>query len=145
MDLKGHHDLKELQKEYLTKLREVTLEKIRKGALIETLVSQDEGLVLTNGRNQKPKKLIVINVDKDNNKCYGALLVNTNMNSQAKYSHEYLAAQYLLKHEDYPAFLKYDSYADCSELFCIPLDKLLGGQYFEQLTQDDETGIFDLL
>lgn len=134
-----------LQKEFLEGLRKVTEEKIEKGALIETLVSEEEGLTFIDGRKQKPKKLIIINVDRENNVCYGALLVNSKMNPKAGYSDEYMSSQYLLKQEDYPSFLRYDSYADCSEIFRIPIVKLLSGEYFEKLKEEDLNGIFDIL
>lgn len=138
-------DLRALQKEYIESLRKVTEEKLAKGALIETIVSEEEGLTLTDGRKQKPKKLIIINVDKEDNVAYGALLINSKLNPKSGYSYEYMSAQYLLKHDNYPAFLRYDSYADCSEIFKIPVSKLLDGQYFEKLNEDDLKGIFDLL
>lgn len=59
-------DLRELQKAYLDNLRKVTEEKLEIGSLIRTIISIDEGLVFKDGRNQKPKKLVIIGVDKVN-------------------------------------------------------------------------------
>lgn len=75
-------DLRELQDSYLRNERAVTDEKIVPGALILTILSTDDGLVLKN-RTSKPKRLIIIGVDRMNNICYGSVLVNTNMNLQA--------------------------------------------------------------
>lgn len=75
-------DLRELQDSYLRNERAVTDEKIVPGALILTILSTDDGLVLKN-RTSKPKRLIIIGVDRKNNICYGSVLVNTNMNLQA--------------------------------------------------------------
>lgn len=75
-------DLRELQDSYLRNKRAVTDEKIVPGALILTILSTDDGLVLKN-RTSKPKRLIIIGVDRKNNICYGSVLVNTNMNLQA--------------------------------------------------------------
>lgn len=57
-------DLRELQKAYLDNLRQVTEEKLEIGSLIRTIISVDEGLVFKDGRKQKPKKLVIIGVDK---------------------------------------------------------------------------------
>lgn len=59
-------DLRELQKAYLDNLRQVTEEKLEIGSLIRTIISVDEGLVFKDGRKQKPKKLVIIGVDKLN-------------------------------------------------------------------------------
>lgn len=137
-------DLRELQDCYLRNERAVTDEKIVPGALILTILSTDDGLVLKN-RTSKPKRLIIIGVDRKNNICYGSVLVNTNMNLQATWSQEYLSAQYLLKAVDYPEFLRYDSYADCGELFSIPVSKLYSGEYYGLLNEQDMNGVFDIL
>lgn len=62
-------DLRELQKAYLDNLRQVTEEKLEIGSLIRTIISVDEGLVFKDGRKQKPKKLVIIGVDKLKKVC----------------------------------------------------------------------------
>lgn len=104
----------------------------------------DEGLVLK-GRREKPKRLVIVGVDKDTKTCFSSVLVNTKMNPKAQYTDSYLKAQYLLEQANYPEFLKYDSYVDCGELFAIPLSKLLSGEYFGKLTENDLNGIFRIL
>lgn len=138
-------DLRELQAEYKRQQREVTDERIAVGALIRTVLSEADGLTFKDGRKEKPKRLIVIGVDRENALCFGSVLVNTRMNPQAEYSAEYLTAQYMLKQEDYPEFLKYNSYVDCGELFSIPIERLKQGEFFGFLTDADREGIFDLL
>ncbi len=138
-------DLRQLQADYLANERKVTLEKLCKGALIRTILSDEEGLVFNDGRTEKPKRLIVIGIDKSNAICFGSILVNTNLNPRAEYSMEYLSAQYVLSCEKYPDFLDYDSYVDCGELFSIPISKLLTGEYFGVLLPEDESGIWELL
>ena len=133
--------LEELQADYRT----VTLEKLEVGALIETALGEDDGLVLKNGRQSKPKKLIIVGVDKETGTCYGSVLVNTNMNPKANYSEAYLAAQYLLKQENYENYLRYDSYVDCGQVFSFSIEKLLSGQYFGKLNEKDIKGVFDIL
>lgn len=130
-------DLRELQKAYLDNLRKVTEEKLEIGSLIRTIISIDEGLVFKDGRNQKPKKLVIIGVDKVKKVCYGSVLVNTKMSPKSAYSASFLSAQYLLHQTDYPEFLKYDSYVDCGMLFSIPLEKLMEGEYFGTLIDSD--------
>ena len=87
----------------------------------------------------------MIGIDCDNALCFGSVLVNTKMNPQAGYSTEYLTAQYELKQENYPEFLKYNSYVDCGELFSIPIKRLKQGEFFGFLTDADRKGIFDIL
>lgn len=69
-------DLRELQKAYLDNLRQVTEEKLEIGSLIRTIISVDEGLVFKDGRKQKPKKLVIIGVDKLKKVCYGPQIRN---------------------------------------------------------------------
>ena len=138
-------DLRELQTEYLRQQRQVTDERIAIGALIRTILSETDGLTFKDGRIEKPKRLVVIGVDRENALCFGSVLVNTKPNPKAQYSAEYLSAQYQLKRETYPEFLDYDSYVDCGELFSIPIDRLKQGEFFGFLTDEDRNGIFDLL
>ena len=138
-------DLRELQAEYLRQQRQVTDERIAVGALIRTMLSETDGLVLKNGRTEKPKRLVVIGVDHEQALCFGSVLVNTKLNPKAQYSAEYLSAQYELKQENYPEFLDYNSFVDCGELFSIPIDRLKQGEFFGFLTDEDRNGIFDLL
>lgn len=138
-------DLRQLQQAYLGELRKVTEEKLEIGSLIRTVISIEEGLVFKNGRKQKPKRLVIIGIDRDRKVCYGSVLVNTNMSPKAVYSDSFLSAQYLLRQTDYPEFLDYDSFVDCGMLFSIPLEKLLAGEYFGKLTDEDLNGIFGIL
>lgn len=62
-------DLRELQKACLDNLRQVTEEKLEIGSLIRTIISVDEGLIFKDGRKQKPKKLVIIGVDKLKKVC----------------------------------------------------------------------------
>lgn len=138
-------DLRELQRAYIDNLRQVTEGKLEIGALIRTVISVDEGLVFKDGRKQKPKKLVIIGVDKAKQICYGSVLVNTKMSPKSAYSASFLSAQYLLRQSDYPDFLKYDSFVDCGMLFSIPLAKLMKGEYFGTLTESDLQAIFAIL
>lgn len=138
-------NLRELQAKYIAEERQVTKEKLTIGALVRTTLSTDDGLNLTDGRKEKPKKLVVVGSDKDKETIYGSVLVNSSMNPRAGYSDEYLSAQFLLSQNTYPEFLRYDSYADCGMIFAIPVEKLLSGEYFGTLTEDDQRMIFDIL
>ncbi len=93
-------DLRELQKTYLDNLRKVTEDKLEIGSLVRTVISIEEGLVFKDGRKQKPKKLVIIGVDKVKKVCYGSVLVNTKMSPKAAYSDSFLSAQYLLHQTD---------------------------------------------
>lgn len=37
------------------------------------------------------------------------------------------------------------SYADCGVLFTIPIEKLLKGEYYGRLTEEDQRNLFDVL
>ena len=138
--MKGR-DLRELQQDYSS----VTLEKISKGSLIETVLGEDDGLILKNGRSFRSKKLIVVGVDKEQVLCFGSILINTKINPNAGFSDEFLSAQYLLKQKEYPQFLKYDSYVDCAQVLPISATKLLRGKYYGRLSDNDLIGIFNIL
>lgn len=138
-------DLRELQDAYRQQQREVTDERMAVGALIRTVLSEADGLTFKDGRKEKPKRLVVIGVDRENALCFGSVLVNTKMNPQAQYSAEYLTAQYELKQEDYPEFLDYNSFVDCGDLFSIPVERLKQGEFFGFLNDADREGIFDIL
>ena len=138
-------DLRELQADYLRKQREVTEERIKIGALIRTILSENDGLTFKDGRKGKPKRLGVIGVDRETALCFGSVLVNTKPSPKAVYSEEYLSAQYELKQKDYPEFLQYNSYVDCGELFSISIEKLKQGEFFGFLNDEDCKGIFDIL
>lgn len=49
-------DLRELQAEYIRQQRQVTDERIAMGALIRTILSESDGLILKEGRTEKPKR-----------------------------------------------------------------------------------------
>lgn len=134
-----------MQEAFRADQRKVTAERLDVGALILTVLSGEDGLVFRDGRAEKPKRLVIIGTDKDNGVCYGSVLVNTDMNPRASYSQEYLTAQYMLSQENYPEFLRYDSFADCGVLFAIPIEKLLKGEYYGKLTEEDQCNLFDIL
>ena len=50
------------------------------GALIRTVLSEADGLTFKDGRKEKPKRLVVIGVDRQTALCFGSVLVNTKMN-----------------------------------------------------------------
>ena len=137
--------LSELQEEFWRKEHEVTEERLVRGALILTILSEDDGLTFNNGRTSKPKRLVVIGIDKRQELCYGSVLVNTKMNPRASYSDEFLSAQYLLQQKNYSDFLDYDSFVDCGVIFSIPLQKLKFGMYYGLLNEEDLSRIMDIL
>lgn len=137
--------LSELQEEFWRKEHEVTEERLVRGALILTILSEDDGLTFNNGRTSKPKRLVVIGIDKRQELCYGSVLVNTKMNPKASFSDEFLSAQYLLQQKNYSDFLDYDSFVDCGVIFSIPLQKLKSGTYYGLLNEEDLSSIMDIL
>ena len=138
-------DLRKLQAEWRRQQREVTDDRIVVGSLIRTILSENDGLRFKDGRKEKPKRLVVIGVDRETALCFGSVLVNTKLSPKAEYSAEYLTAQYELKQKDYPEFLKYNSYVDCGELFSIPIERLKQGEFFGYLTDADRKAIFNIL
>jgi hypothetical protein len=138
-------DLRELQRAKREQERLVTRERIEVGALIRTELTEDDGLVFKDGRHSKPKRLVIMGIDRDNDVLFGSVLVNTKPNPKAPYSDEYLRAQYLLAQANYPEFLRYDSFVDCGELLAIPFPRLEKGEYFGSLNQEDKYNILHLL
>lgn len=51
-------DLRELQADYLRKQREVTEERIKIGALMRTILSENDGLTFKDAQKKAPKRLI---------------------------------------------------------------------------------------
>ena len=137
--------LSELQEEFWRKEHEVTEERLVRGALILTILSEEDGLTFNNGRTSKSKRLVVIGIDKKQELCYGSVLVNTKMNPRASYSDEFLSAQYLLQQKNYSDFLDYDSFVDCGVIFSISLQKLKSGKYYGLLNEEDLSSIMDIL
>ena len=137
--------LSELQEVFWRKEHEVTEERLVRGALILTILSEEDGLTFNNGRTSKPKRLVVIGIDKRQELCYGSVLVNTKMNPKASFSDEFLSAQYLLQQKNYSDFLDYDSFVDCGVIFSIPLQKLKSGKYYGLLNEEDLSSIMDIL
>ena len=137
--------LSELQEEFWRKEHEVTEERLVRGALILTILSEEDGLTFNNGRTSKPKRLVVIGIDKRQELCYGSVLVNTKMNPKASFSDEFLSAQYLLQQKNYSDFLDYDSFVDCGVIFSIPLQKLKSGTYYGLLNEEDLSSIVNIL
>ncbi len=138
-------DFRELQAQHKAEQRKVTEEKIVVGSLFRTVLTSEDGLKFKDGRTQKPKRMIIVGVDKVNKVCFGTVLVNTKLSPAARFSPLYFATQYCLKQESYPEFLDYDSYVDCGILFPISYDKLKSGEYFGTLLNEDLTAIFDIL
>ena len=137
--------LSELQEEFWRKEHEVTEERLVRGALILTILSEEDGLTFNNGRTSKPKRLVVIGIDRKQELCYGSVLVNTKMNPRASYSDEFLSAQYLLQQKNYSDFLDYDSFVDCGVIFSIPIQKLKSGKHCGLLNEEDLSRIMDIL
>lgn len=86
------------------KFREVTVERLKPGALLITTLTPQDGLILKNNRKFRKKRLVVVGVDKNTEKIYGSVLVNTHLSLLSEYSSEHLSAQYELSAENYPSF-----------------------------------------
>jgi len=137
-------DLRVLQDEFIQDFRKVTREKLQPGALIETNFT-DEEIVIKDGRKHKPKKLIIIGYDKENDTYYGSIFINTKINPQAGFSSEFFASQYLMHKVNYDDFLRYDSYVDCAGIIACSAEKLLSGEYYGELNDEDRTNIWNIL
>ncbi len=138
-------DFREMQDRFNAGKRMVTEDRIVVGGLFRTVLTVNDGLKFKDGRTSKPKRLVIVGIDKTNKTCYGTVLVNTEMSPMAKVSPLFFATQYCLKQEDYPEYLDYDSYVDCGVLFAISFDTLKSGEYFGTLNSDDIEAIFNIL
>lgn len=124
--------------------RQVTREKLQPGALIETNFTEEE-IIIRDGRHKKPKKVIIIGYDNENDTYYGSVFINTRMNPNAGFSPEFFASQYMIKKENYDTFLRYDSYVDCAGIIACSTEKLLSGDYYGTLNEEDHKNIWDIL
>lgn len=136
-------DLRVLQDEFMKEFRKVTREKLLPGALVETNFT-DEEIVIKDGRKQKPKKLIIIGYDVENDTYYGSVFINTKMHPNAGFSPEFFESQYLIKKENYELFLRYDSYVDCAGIISCSAEKLLLGDYYGTLNEEDYRQIWNI-
>ena len=53
-------DLREKQAEYRMQKQAVTDDRLEQGALILTVLSEEDGLVFKDGRTEKPKRIILV-------------------------------------------------------------------------------------
>ena len=138
-------DFRELQDSYKAANRKVTEDKIAIGGLFRAVLTIGDGLKFKDGRTQKPKRMIIVGIDRENKTCYGTVLVNTNIAPAANFSPQYFATQYCLRQTDYPEYLDYDSYVDCGMLFAISFETLKSGEYFGVLNSNDLDSVFEIL
>lgn len=109
-------------------------DQLTKGTIIYVPLSEEEGLILKDGYKKRDKFIVVMGLTADGY-VVGSLLINSNPNDSTV---ELGACQFPLKRKDYPTILDYDSWLDCSELFRVNRDKVLGkGGYCGMVTDKD--------
>lgn len=96
-------------------------EDLHVGDIIYMELDRNDGLVLKDGYDTRLKYVVVAG-SKTNHKEYGVVLIN----SDADYSNaeDWLAEQYLVRQQDYPGVLDYDSWIDCTDPKEISLRKI---------------------
>ena len=100
---------------------DVKEEHLSKGHIIYVPLSENEGLVVKDGYDERKKFIAIIGVTSDGT-IIGSLLINTDPN---EFTPQLGACQYPLKEKDYPTILDYDSWLDCSQIFRLSKKKLL--------------------
>jgi hypothetical protein len=115
---------------------------LQKRAVIYIPLSAKEGLVLKAGYTERRKYVTIVGFTKDGS-CIGALLVNTRPSSRSKAIED---CQFPLNASDYPLFLSYKSWLDCSKLVRISREKVLNkGKYCGGINDKDWAFIEDCL
>lgn len=114
----------------------VTGAQLVKGSVIYCPLSEDEGLIVTGGYDERKKFFTIIGIAADD-AIIGSLLINTNPNDSTP---QLGACQFPLKASDYPSILDYDSWLDCSQIFRVPRQKILSkGGYCGKVIDRDWT------
>ena len=106
--------------------------------IIKVVLTREDGLTL-NGPYDTREKYIVIVGKNANGDLLGTLLINHDVAAFIRADEDMFNAQYLLQQKQYPAFLKQDSWLDCTELFVLSAQKIedRNGEKVAELTQDD--------
>lgn len=124
MDLKDNAVLKQLQEQLQEENRVKDLEDIQVGDIIYYNLDVDDGLhPKAGGYNNRLKYIVVAGSKIDKSKIC-AVLINSNNNysQDADWQNE----QYLIRQQDYPGVIDYDSWIDCSDLKIIQTRKIQG-------------------
>ena len=109
-------------------------ENLQKGHILFVPLSEEEGLVVKGGYPDQNKFITIVGIATDGS-IIGSLLINTDPNETTP---ELRACQYQLRRSDYPMILDYNSWLDCSQLFRIPINKILAkGKYCGKITNND--------
>lgn len=116
-------------------------EQIRKGAVVYLTLTEDEGLVLTQGYDSR-NKFITILKELPDEYIIGSLLINSDPNLTTTLIGD---CQYPLKASEYPDFLDYMSWLDCSQIFKIPKAKVMKGGYCGELKEQDMALVWECL
>ena len=106
--------------------------------IIKVVLTREDGLTL-NGPYDTREKYIVIVGKNANGDLLGTLLINHDVAVFIRADEDMFNAQYLLQQKQYPAFLKQDSWLDCTELFVLSAQKIedRNGEKVAELSQDD--------
>jgi hypothetical protein len=115
---------------------------LQKRAVIYIPLSAKEGLVLKAGYTKRRKYITIVGFTMDGTSI-GSLLINTRPNNHSKAAGD---CQFPLNATDYPHFLSYKSWLDCSLLVRISREKILNkGKYCGEINDKDWALIEDFL
>jgi hypothetical protein len=126
------------------KNKQITDNSFFTGKVLKMALTEEDGIVLKNNATERNKYFAVIGQNQDKG-LVGSLLVNSDVNTNIINTKELLDCQFPLQKDEY-AFLDYDSYLDCSELFEIDKIKILKkGTEEGELTEKDKALIMEHL
>jgi len=94
---------------------------LNKGDIIEANLLGSDGLVLKDGYTSRRKFLVIIGKTNKGD-YYGFFLINSKLPPCIGDNMEY---QYLLRKQDYPELLDYDSWLDCTDIMEIKSSKII--------------------
>ncbi|MDR2384137.1 MAG: hypothetical protein LBD80_00545 [Tannerella sp.] len=137
-------DWKKQLGELKSKAKQITDNSFSIGKVLKMALTEEDGIVLKNNETERSKYFVVVGQDRDKG-LVGSLLVNSNVNFNVINTKELLDCQFPLRKENY-AFLDYNSYLDCSELFEMDKIKIIKrGTEKGELTERDKMLIMEHL
>ena len=115
------------------------------GDIIEMDMDANDGLTLNEGYDTRRKFIVIIGKN-SNGDLFGTFLINSEIDFR-KRNAEMMKHQYPMLKANYPEFLEYDSWLDCTDLFDLKRRKIVArkAKHVSHLTTDDERQILNLV
>ena len=111
------------------------------GDVFEMNMDANDGLTLTDGYSTRLKFVVVVGITSKGD-TYGSYLINSKIDF-SKQNELMMKYQYPLLQKKYPELLEYDSFLDCTDLFCLKRKKIVARKASKRgmLTKEDYASI----